>query len=199
MNIPGKIIQGDTIAWRDVSAKDSLGNLITPPEWTLTYYFNGPTQFNVVAVADGTGWQTTLTSARTAEMTPVMSIGAPANYYWQATAHRHLNHGTPNTEKVTLGTGTLTVLQNLATAPAGFDGRTQSEKDLTAVQAAIKARISGGAISEYVIGTRRLKNEPLSELLALESRLKLTVSKERQAQAIANGLGDPRNTFVRFT
>lgn len=199
MNIPGKIIQGDTVAWRDNPSRDALGNSISAPEWTLTYYFSGPTQFHVVAVADDAGWAMSLTSQQTAAMTPVQSIGAAPNYYWQATAHRHLNHGTPNTEKITIGTGTLTVLQNLATAPAGFDGRTQSEKDLAAVQNAIQTRISGGAVSEYVIGTRRLKNEPLSELLALESRLKLVVSRERQAQAIANGLGDPRNTYVRFS
>lgn len=192
MQIPAKIIQGDTIVWRDIPAKDSLGNQIAAPDWTLTYYFNGPTQFSAVAIANNDGWQVTLTSAQTTAMTPIVSKGDPENYFWQATASK-------GSEKVTLGTGTLKVLQNLATAPAGYDGRTEAEKNLAAVQATIKARISGGVVHEYMIGTRRLKNEPMSELLVLESRLKLMVSKEHQEEAIANGLGDPRNTFVRFT
>lgn len=192
MNIPGKITQGDTIVWRDRPAKDSLGNQISAPDWTLTYYFNGPTRFNVVADPTDDGWEVSLTSEQTAAMTPVASVGTPANYYWQATA-------TKGGQTITIGSGTLTVLQNLATAPASYDGRTKAEKDLAAVQQAIDARINGGVIHEYWIGTRKLRNEPISELLALESRLKLIVSKERQAQAIANGLGDPRNTFVRFS
>lgn len=192
MNIPGKITQGDTVAWRDRPAKDSLGNQIAAPDWVLTYHFNGPTRFSVVAEVDNDSWKLSLTSEQTAAMTPVLSVGTPANYYWQATA-------TKDDQTITIGSGTLTVLQNLATAPASYDGRTKAEKDLAAVQQAIEARISGGVVHEYVIGTRRLRNEPLSELLVLESRLKLIISKERQAQAIANGLGDPRNTFVRFS
>lgn len=176
------------MTWIDVSTSDNLGNTISSGDYTLTWYFSGPTAFNVVSTADGDGWQTTLTS----EITSAMKASRSPNYYWQATA-------TNGSSTTTIGSGRITIQKNLATAEAGYDGRTQAEQDLSAVQAAISARINGGAVSEYVIGTRRLKNEPISELIALESRLKLIISKERQAQAIANGLGDPRNTFVRFT
>lgn len=114
------------------------------------------------------------------------------NYFWQATAGN-------GSVKHTIGTGQITILKNLASSVAGYDGRTQAEQDLAAVRAAITARVSGGMVAEYAIGSRRLRNEPVEALLALESRLKLMVSKERAAQSIANGLGDPRNTFVRFT
>lgn len=191
MKIPGSITQGDTVTWRDPPARDNLGATIASPDYTLTWYFNGPTQFSVTSTDNGTGWETTLTSVMTAAMTPVTPPLSGANYFWQATASN-------GTRSVTIGNGSLIVLKDLATAPAGFDGRSQSERDLEAVQAAIKARISGGVIAEYTIGTRRLRNEPMSELLALESRLKLIISRERRAQSISNGLGDPRNTFVRF-
>ena len=190
MNIPSKIIQGDTVVWRNGPAKDSLGTLITSDGWSLDYYFGGPTVLAVNGVADGDGWEMTLASDQTAAMTA--SADNAANYYWQATA-------TKGQVRITIGTGTLQILKNLATAGPGFDGRTKSEKDLAAVRAVIDARINGGVVSEYQIGTRRLKNEPIADLLALESRLKLLVSKERQAQSIANGLGDPRTTYVRFT
>lgn len=191
MKIPGSIIQGDTVTWRDGPTRDNLNQNIASGEYALSWHFNGPTQFTVASTVKDSGWETTLTSEQTAAMTPVTPPMSGANYFWQATASN-------GTRTVTIGNGAITVMRNLATAPAGYDGRSQAERDLEAVQGAIKARISGGMISEYMIGTRRLRNEPMAELLALESRLKLVVSRERRAQLIANGLGDPRNTFVRF-
>lgn len=167
-----------------------MGNTISAPGWTLTWYFSGPTAFSVVSTTYQDGWETTLTAAQTAAMTA--TANGEANYYWQATASN-------GSIKHTIGTGQITIQPNLANAAAGYDGRTQAERDLAAVRAAIQARISGGMVAEYHIGSRRLRNEPMEALLALESRLKLIIAKERQAQAIANGLGDPRNTFVRFS
>lgn len=189
MNIPPIIVQGDSVTWRDVPTTDNLGNTITSADWTLTYHFGGPTAISAVATASDDGWQVSLTSSITAAM--LATETGDANYYWQAAA-------TKGSEKITVGTGTLTIQQSLANAVAGYDGRTRAEQDLTAVEAEIRARISGGATVEYSIGTRRLRKEPLSALMELQSRLKLIVAKERQAQSIANGLGDPRNVYVRF-
>lgn len=191
MKIPSVIIQGDSVTWRDVAGKDNLGNAIASTDWTLAWYFSGPTILTVNSTVYQDGWETSLTSAQTAALTAISTGSKTPNYYWQATASK-------GAEKVTLGSGQIAITKNLATAVAGYDGRSQSEIDLSNVQAAIRARIAGGAIHEYYIGTRRLRYEGVAELLALESRLKLIVSKERQAQSIANGLGDPRNTFVRF-
>lgn len=190
MEIPAIIVQGDTITWRDTPTQDNLGNSISSPLWTLTWYFAGHGHnLTVVSTAYSGGWETSLTSVQTAGLTVTTLTKQP--YSWQATA----SYGA---SKVTIGTGMLHVEQNLATAANNYDGRTQSEIDLAAVQAEIRARISGGMTIEYEIGSRRLKKEPMTALLELESRLKMIVSKERQAQSIANGLGDPRNTFVRF-
>ena len=75
---------------------------------------------------------------------------------------------------------------------------TQVEKDLATIQTAIRNIISGGVVQEYKIGTRSAKKYELSELLALESRYKAELVREKQAETIANGLGNPRATFVRF-
>jgi hypothetical protein len=58
--------------------------------------------------------------------------------------------------------------------------------------------ISGGAVAEYTIGSRRLKKMEMTDLLALESTLKASVKREQAAQLMANGLGNPHNLFVRF-
>ena len=184
MKIPAVIIQGDSASWKDDATQDNQGNAITSAQWALTWYFAGETTLQVNSAASGMGWQTSLSSAQTAAF-------EAGEYFWQALASF-------GAQKITIGSGRLTIKASVASATNGFDGRSQSERDLAAVQAAIRARISGGMVAEYSIGSRRLRNEPMADLLALESRLKLMVMKERQAESMANGLGDPRNTYVRF-
>jgi hypothetical protein len=66
------------------------------------------------------------------------------------------------------------------------------------VQAAIRSMISGGAVAEYTIGSRRLKKMEMADLITLESKLKAEVKREQAASMAANGLGNPHNLFVRF-
>jgi len=82
--------------------------------------------------------------------------------------------------------------------PGAFDGRTQAEQDLAAVQASIRALINGGAVKQYSIGNRSLTKYDLKDLIMLESQLKAQVKREQAAQLAANGLGNPHNLFVRF-
>jgi hypothetical protein len=102
--------------------------------------------------------------------------------------------------KTTLGNGSLVVEPSLVYAgqPSAFDGRSQAQKDLESVQAAIRSLMSGGAVQEYRIGNRNLKRYELADLLALETKLKADVAREQKAAMIANGLGNPHNLFVRF-
>jgi hypothetical protein len=81
--------------------------------------------------------------------------------------------------------------------PGAFDGRSQAQQDLDAVQAAIRALISGGA-KQYTIGSRSFTKVDLSDLMERESRLKAEVKREQMAELINNGLGNPHNLFVRF-
>lgn len=189
MKIPAQIRAGDTVTWRDDAARDNLGNAIDSGSWTLTYYLRtnktheGAT---VVGTAYGTGWQFTIAQGTTAGFDA-------GQWYWQAEA-------TKSGEHVTLGSGQLEVLASLSYAgqPAAFDGRSQAQKDLDAVQAAIRSIIAGGAVAEYTIGSRRLKKMEMADLLALEGKLKAEVKREQAAQLMANGLGNPHNLFVRF-
>ena len=190
MNIPAQIRAGDTVKWRDDAGRDNLGNAITSGGgWTLTYYLRfdktheGAT---VVGTAYGTGWEFAIAQGT--------SAGFDAGqWYWQAEA-------TKSGEHVTLGAGQLEVLAGLSYTglPSAFDGRTQAQKDLDAVQAAIRSIVSGGAVAEYTIGNRRLKKLEMADLLALESNLKAAVKREQAAQLQANGFGNPHNLFVRF-
>jgi hypothetical protein len=191
VNFPARITEGDTVKWRDVASSDTLGNPISSAAgWTLTYYFRF-NRNNHGATATGTayetGWQFSL-SATTTE-----GFHADDTGFWQAVA-------TKAGETVTLGAGQFEIDANLAYVgtPAALDNRTQAQKDLEAVQAAIRSIISGGAVAEYTIGSRRLKKMEMTDLLALESSLKASVKREQAAQLQANGLGNPHNLYVRF-
>lgn len=175
--------------WRDVAGRDNLGNAISSADWVLTYYLRTDKTHEgatVVGTAYGTGWEFTISQST--------SAGFDAGtWYWQAEATKAGEH-------ITLGAGQLEVLPSLSYTgqPAAFDGRSQAQKDLDAVQAAIRAIISGGAVAEYTIGNRRLKKMEMADLLTLEGKLKAEVKREQAAQLAANGLGNPHNLFVRF-
>jgi hypothetical protein len=188
MQIPATIRAGSTVQWRDNEAADSLGNAITSSTYALTYYlrFNAASEgATVVGSNYASGWEFTIAAST--------SAGFDAGvWYWQAVA-------TSGSISHTLGAGQLTVepALNYTGSPAAFDGRTQNQKDLDEVQAAIRALVSGG-VSEYTIGTRRLKKLDVADLVMLESRLKAMVMREQKAALIANGLGNPTSLYVRF-
>ena len=189
MNIPSEIRAGDTVKWRDNSSNDVFGNEIKSDDWTLKYYLRTnerPSGHTSTGTAYSTGWEFTISASDSAGF-------EPGTWYWQAIA-------TKSSEKITLGYGNLTVEAALeySGTPGLFDGRSQAKKDLEAVQTAIRTLIAGGAVQEYKIGNRNLKRYDLPDLIQLEGRLKAEVKREDQAELIANGLGNPRNMFVRF-
>lgn len=196
MNIPSTLRAGDTVTWRDEATRDNLGQPIDGSNHGLTYYLRTNHNHQGATVAgvtvpgtpSGTGW--TFTIAKTT------TDGFVADtWFWQAVATANVGGAV-----TTIGAGQLTVLPGLdyTGQPSAFDGRSQAQKDLDAVQAAIRSIISGGAVAEYTIGNRRLKKMELADMLALEGKLKAEVKREQAAQLAANGLGNPHNLFVRF-
>ncbi len=188
--LPSKIRAGDTIKWRVDASRDNLGNSIDSGNWTLKYYFRTNTNHEAhtaTGTAFGLGWEFTISSSD--------SDGFDAgDWFFQAIA-------TYGSESVTLAAGQIEVLAGLdytGDHPDAFDGRTQAEKDLAAVQKAIRDIANGNTVQSYSVAGRSLTRYPMSDLIALESKLKFEVQRERRAALIANGKGDPFNLFVRF-
>lgn len=184
MKIPLKINAGDSSTWIDEATKDNLGNDISSPDWTLTYKLAGPSVLSLTAIAYEGGWSTSLTSTQSAAL-------IHGKYYWQATATKAL-------EKITLSAGQLQIIQSLTNAQPGFDGRTQIEKDLDAVQSAMRAIIAGGAVQEYTISNRSLRKMTMPDLILMETKLKVDLAKEQKAQKIKDGMGNPDILYIRF-
>jgi len=188
VTVPAQITAGTTVTWIEpvATVNDSPA---TSASWTLQVTFRtniageGATATGS-ARSDG-GWDVSLSATTTADWDA-------GTWYWEKKI-------TSGAVVVVIGKGTTKVLPSLAYTgdPTAFDGRSQAEQDLDAVQAAIRAIISKGA-KQYSIGGRSYTANDLNVLMQRESQLKAIVARERAAEKIAQGLGDPRNVFVRF-
>ena len=190
MTFPQKVIAGDFVQWRIPASQDVFGNSISSPDWSVVYYLRTNTSSEGAIVnssAYNDGFQFSISAATTANFDA-------GNWFYQAVA----NKSGQETQTIYRGSFEVFATQSYSGTPTAYDGRSQVEKDLDVIQAAIRTIISGGAIQEYKIGTRSAKKYELTELLALESRYKAELVREKQAEMIANGLGNPRATFVRF-
>ena len=190
MTFPQKVIAGDFLQWRIPASQDVFGNSISSPDWSVVYYLRTNTSSEGATVnssAYNDGFQFSISAATTANFDA-------GNWFYQAVA----NKSGQETQTIYRGSFEVFATQSYSGTPAAYDGRSQLQKDLDSIEAAIRTIISGGAISEYKIGTRSAKKYELAELIMLKSQLKAELIREQQAELIANGLGNPRSTFVRF-
>lgn len=189
MTVPATIRAGTTVGWVEPPTVDLDGNAATSASWTLISYLRTNTNHEGATVtgtarADG-GWNMAITATT--------SSGFDAGtWYWETRI-------TSGATVLTIGSGTTQVLPglNYTGQPAAFNGQSQAEQDLVAVQAAIRSIVSKGA-KQYSIGSRSFTSIDLGQLMEREARLKAIVARERAAEKVAAGLGDPRSLFVRF-
>lgn len=190
MNIPANINAGDSRIWIDTPFLDGLGASVDASAYSLTYSFRGAdatAKLDLAGTATGSGWQFTLSTAQTAAFNTSTTL---ARWYWVAYAAKA-------GVRITAGEGVLGVKPNLAAANT-FDGRSTAEQVLATVEAAILSRANGDLVTDYTIGSRSLKKEPMTALLAMRDKYRFIVSRERAGQAIKNGLGNPSRLGVRF-
>jgi len=190
VTFPQKVIAGDFLQWRIPASQDVFGNSISSPDWSVVYYLRTNTSSEGATVnssAYNDGFEFSIAAATTANFDA-------GNWFYQAVA----NKSGQQTQTIYRGSFEVFATQSYSGTPTAYDGRTQLQKDLDSVETAIRTIMSGGAIKEYKIGTRNAKKYELSELIMLKSLLKAELIREQQAELIANGLGNPRATFVRF-
>ena len=189
-DLPSIIVAGTTIEWVDEATTAGINETISSPDWTLEYYLRTNTASEGHTVtgtqyANSTGWQFSISSTDSANFDA-------GNWFWAARAFK-------SGKVFEIGTGELEVRQSLqySGTPAAIDNRTQTEKDLDAVTACIRAIIEDKA-QEYSIGNRTFKRVDIKELRAREAELKSRVAREKRYSYISQGLGDPKNLYVRF-
>jgi len=176
---PSEFTIGETLAW-----SKSFANYSAADGWLLTYYFRGPSTFDVVATANGTEFDVdvaaTVTAAKQAGL-----------YFWQA----WLSKGT---DKVRVATGRTNAVAGLPTATAGFDGRSDAEKLLAAIDALLEGKATVDQ-QEYTIGAggsqQQLRKIPIPDLLELRKHYAAIVAGERRKRN-RRGLG--RTIRIQF-
>jgi hypothetical protein len=170
---PDEIAPGETLEW-----SKALADYNPADGWALTYYFRNAsgTGFNATATADGNSW-------KVSAVVP-SNVGA-GRIDWEAWV-------TKGSDERVADAGSATVRRSLkAAAPdAAVDNRSQAEKDLAAVRAALVPATSAG-VQEYEIGgvgtNRRIRYHDKSALLALETSLAQRVNFERRADKLKQG------------
>jgi hypothetical protein len=189
ISVPEIFYAGDTVIFDIPAFSDSIGTSIDSGTYALTWYARTNTTggaASIVGVAEADGWRITVPSSTTTNF-------AQGLWTWQAIA-------TTGSLQHTAGRGQFTVKATLGYTgnPAAFDDRSRAEIDLEKVEAAIRTLAEGGVVQEYAIGNRSLKRYKMSELLQLRDTLKAEVDRERRAEKIRQGLGNPGVTRVRF-
>jgi hypothetical protein len=188
LRIPSTLAKGDSFTWKDDPTVDNLGNALDSSGYTLKYAIRGAVSLNLTASTDGPGWQTAISTTQSGTLTA-------GTYFWQAYV---VDNPVSPTKRITIGSGQLKITDDVTAASTGYDGRSQIQKDLEAVQSAMRAIISGGAVQNYMIGGRSVQKMQMGDLITLESKLKYELKREQKADLIKNGLGNPHNLFVRF-
>ena len=188
--VPELIYAGDTVIFDVPEFTDSIGTTISSGTYTLKWYARTNTASGgttITGAAESTGWRVTVPAATT------LTFGAGL-WSWQAIA-------TYSTLQYTAGRGQFTVKGSAAYTgtPGAFDDRSRAEIDLSYVETAIRTLSQGGMVQEYTIGNRNLKRYKMPELLQLRDVLKAEVDRERRADKIRQGLGNPGVARVRFT
>ena len=159
-NVPRIVVPGDAYLWLDTIPGADLATD------ELSYSIRGEAQLDVFAIVSGGQYASAITSADSESLTP-------GSYYWQA-------YLTAPSGRRTLGSGQLQVAINLADTAIPFDGRSQVQRHLDAVEAAITARLGNAQVSSYSIKGRNLQYTSLDELFALRSQLRFELSRGQE-------------------
>ena len=186
--IPSLFRAGDTIRWRIPAGVNWLNESVTNTDYTCTAYlrFNASGEAKaIVGTAYTDGWEFVIAASSTSTM--------------DAGIWGYQIRAVKSGDEVTLYEGQVEVKAQMTYTgtPGAFDYRSTAQTDLDSVQSAIRSIISDKAKS-YSIGGRSFTRLDLSELRERESQLKAEVVRERKANMIANGLGNPHSLFVRF-
>lgn len=178
--IPTTIRAGDSCQWYHADPDYSPDD-----EYVLTYSLLFPSgKISIVANDNGDGqWLVTLTAA--ANVLP-----ANETISWAAVV-------TKDDERVTVNSGRLTSLPDLATM-ASHDGRTHIQKVLTALEARLEARASEEQL-ELTIGDKQVKLMTLGELIAAKKKYSAMLKQENYEQDLDQGLDTGGTIRVRLS
>lgn len=144
------------------------------PSWVLSYtLFSAAAVVTITAAASGADHAVHVAPAVTALYTA-------GRYDWIASV-------TDGTDRYQVGSGSLRILPNLASATA-FDGRTHARRMLDAIEATLEGRGTGGDLDviRTTLGDQTAEYDPAT-LIKLHARYAAMVAEEDRAAAVGRG------------
>lgn len=191
MNIFSTLPVGDTATWDDdpVLLVSPDNETADSSGWTLAYFLRGPTSLNLAATVNDDGWTTTLTIAQSSSL-------EAGTYAWAAVIT-----SLDATQRITVGTGQLTITASIQQQDDPFDPRSQAQIALADCETAMATfNSTGGKVKRYEIAGRTMEFQTIADLLTLHAFWKSKVTSELATSSIANKpYGNPRNLYVRFS
>jgi len=186
MNIFNSLTAGDSSTWYDgPPVHRACDDPFISADWTLTYQLRGPSQLTLVAMPEGEGWRTSLSTSDSATL-------AAGLYTCVAQLSR-------DDERRTIGRTAVTILADPAAVDAPIDARSVAVKALADCEAALASfKSSGGKVKSYTIGSRTTEFHSLTELMQLQEFWQRRVNREKADAARANGRSNPRTLLVSF-
>jgi hypothetical protein len=148
------------------------------PAWEYVLYLRGPKTIDLTADATG-----------------VITADTSVTANWLAGQYWYSLRAISGTNVAELETGSLTVEPNFLALPEGYDGRSQDEIALEAIDSVIAKRATLDQ-QRYTINNRELWRFPIGDLLKLRSVLSARVARERRRKCGAASFGRP--VYVRF-
>ena len=163
----------------EITAGLTFSHLVTltaypAPDWSLAVYLRGPQAINLTATAEGSQHR--------------FLVGADVTATWQAGAYWYTMRATRGSDVVEVETGELQVLPDLAAVTGAYDGRSQNEIALAAIDAVLAKRATLDQ-ERYRINNRELYRTPIADLLKLRSYYAEQVKREKAAACGQNPFG----------
>jgi hypothetical protein len=183
MNIPSKIVAGDTLAWtEEVPAHPA-------PTFTLKCALHRFGIAPIVLTAVGTG--TSHSFSAPALVTGTLSAGE-----YDYAIYAESGSG-PALIRNTIASGKVWVQPGLGIATESTETRLPSEVKLAEIDAAI-LRLSSREVETVTVNGRTVTYRNLGDLVKARALLLQDVARERQAARVAQGLDSGRRILTRF-
>lgn len=177
---PTQIRAGDSITWlktlNDYPATDS---------WVLHYrLINTAGKFDITATADGADH--------------LVEVSATTSATYTAGKYTLVSWVTQGALRYSTGSMLIEVLPDLAAQASGYDVRSNAQKTLDLLDAAMQSQGSNAWVQEYEIDGRRMKFRSVGEFVAFRSKVKQEVVREQNAERLRNGLGLRNKINIRM-
>lgn len=152
------------------------------PEWAVAVLLRGPSVIDLIATAEGSQHR--------------IHIDATTTASWPPGTHWYSMRVTRGAEVVEVESGQVTIKVDLSSATPNFDGRTQNQIALDAIEAVIAQRATLDQ-ERYRINNRELYRTSIPDLLKLRDHYVRLVKREQDLACDRNPFGNTVRVRLR--